>query len=88
MTPSATQHVLSRLSDGGQYAPDSLAGEIGVSVNAIYQAVRRLRMAGTAIVWLGGTYTLGDNCCVVCGASLRRHNHTRYCSAHRRNRAT
>ena len=87
MTASATEHVLSRLSDGGRHTPDTLAQEIDVSVNAIYQAVRRLRMAGTAIVWRRGTYTLGEHRCAVCGVSLRRRNHTERCSIHARSRA-
>ena len=82
---SATEYLAATLCDGEPRTAADMASDLGVTVNAIHQAARRLARKGVPVVAVDGTYCLpAEHRCRACGRPLSHHNRTGLCEDHRR----
>jgi len=81
---SATEYLIETLGDGQARTAADMADELGVTVDAIYQAASRLSRKGVAVVSAAGVYRLDhERRCLACDRPLGRHNRTGLCEEHR-----
>ena len=81
---SATEYLTATLCDGEPRTAADMAADLGVSVNAIHQAARRLARKGVPVVEVEGAYRIdAEHRCLACGRPLSHRNRTGLCDEHR-----